>query len=205
MESLLLSSVDSGDDSDLEEEDPQQHLNIVVHGKEEGSIMLDWGVERAAWFEFDSPDLESVLSMMDDTSSNTTAMVTASLSEYNEPYPGKTKGLAKYYNRNKKTGNTTTTFRLETNDELYEGVRFTWIHFPVTPRPWHITRLSLVAKVKPMNYTGSFSSSDDSLTQIWYTGAYGVRLNTEANGFNSVLVERGDRVSIQGDGHPVSG
>ena len=31
---------------------------------------------------------------------------------------------------------------------------------------------------------------------------YGVRLNMEADAFNSVLVDRGDRVSIQGDGHP---
>ena len=40
------------------------------------------------------------------------------------------------------------------------------------------------------------------LTSAWYTGAYGSRLNMENNDFNSILMERGDRVSIQGDGHP---
>ena len=149
----------------------------------EGTLMIDWGVERAAWFEFVSPDLNN---------SADGHTVTASVSEYNKPYPGKTKPLTKYG----------TTYRLETNDELYEGVRFTWIHFPSPSKPWHITSISLVAKVKPVNYTGSFTSSDDTLTESWYTGAYGVRLNMESDGFNSVLVERGDRVSIQGDGHP---
>ena len=155
-------------------------LDIVVQG--EGTFLIDWGVERAAWFEFVSPDLESA----------DFQHVTACLSEYNEKKSEKIKPLTKYG----------TTYRLETNDELYEGVRFTWINFPTPSKPWRITSVSLVAKVKPVNYTGSFSSSDDTLTKSWYTGAYGVRLNMESDGFNSVLVERGDRVSIQGDGHP---
>ena len=140
--------------------------------------MLDWGVERAAWFEFVSPDLENV-----DIGGN----VSASLSEFSEPFPGKKKPVTKYG----------TTYRLETNDELYEGIRYTWIYFPTPSKPWRITSINLVAKIKPVNYTGSFSSSDDTLTKSWYTGAYGVRLNMEADQFNSVLIERGDRVSIQ--------
>ena len=35
-----------------------------------------------------------------------------------------------------------------------------------------------------------------------YSGAYGSRLNMMPYGFNSILIDRGDRVSIQGDGHP---
>ena len=35
----------------------------------------------------------------------------------------------------------------------------------------------LLPQVKPVNYTGSFSSSDDVLERAWYTGAYGSRLN----------------------------
>jgi alpha-L-rhamnosidase len=164
------------------------------------TIVLDWGVERAAWFELQMKAPPS------------TATILASLSEFNEPYPGKTKELTRYGEL---------TYRLETNDELYEGIRFTFLHISfigdddnksdVTSNKHHdeslspsveILDVSLVAKIKPIAYTGSFQSSNDELTQAWYTGAYGVRLNMEANGFNSVLVERGDRVAIQGDGHP---
>ena len=62
--------------------------------------------------------------------------------------------------------------------------------------------LSINPQVKPVNYTGSFTSSDPVLTSSWYSGAYGSRLNMMPYGFNSILMDRGDRVSIQGDGHP---
>lgn len=159
------------------------------------TIMLDWGVERAAWLELVS------------TSPNVPNMVRASLSEYNQPHPTKShKPLTRYGAH---------TYRLETNDELYEGIRFTFLHFTFsdttadkttgttrTPEPIEIADISLVAKIKPVNYTGSFASSNDMITAAWYTGAYGVRLNMEANSLNSILMQRGDRVAIQGDGHP---
>jgi alpha-L-rhamnosidase len=154
------------------------------------TVTLDWGVERAAWFELISGD---------ELSSTDRFQVKASISEYNEPYPGKTRSLTKYGNH---------TYRLETNPQLYEGVRFTFLHFDffeattTVETPIEIRSLSLVAKIKPINYTGAFLSSDRELTQAWYTGAYGVRLNMEENDFNSILIERGDRVAIQGDGHP---
>ncbi|KAG7358401.1 hypothetical protein IV203_014989 [Nitzschia inconspicua] len=165
------------------------------------TIILDWGLERAAWFELQMK-----------TAPN--ANVLASLSEFNEPYPDKTRELSKYGD---------ITYRLETNDELYEGVRFTFLYISfshnidrsnqpngadsfnsATPFPpcVEILDISLVAKIKPIAYTGSFRSSNVELTKTWYTGAYGVRLNMEAEGFNTVLMERGDRVAIQGDGHP---
>lgn len=153
------------------------------------SIMLDWGVERAAWLELTSPD--------DLSAKSTNVKVRAALSEFNIPYPGKTEPLVLYGNQ---------TYRLETNEELYEGVRFTWLMFDfessTTNVPIQISNISLVAKVKPINYTGHFSSSSDLLTQAWYTGAYSVRLNMDEHYFNSILIERGDRVAIQGDGHP---
>lgn len=156
-------------------------LKLKVKG--EGSLCLDWGVERAAWLEIESPDLHE--------QSNVTLQ--AAVSEFNSPYPGKTQTLTRYG---------TTTYRLELNRELYEGVRFAWLYFDAPDKPWHITKISLVAKVKPVAYKGSFDSSTVGLTRIWYTGAYGVRLNMEGDAFNSILIERGDRVSIQGDGHP---
>lgn len=140
-------------------------------------LMIDWGVEYAGWLEFESPDLQ-----------HHSVTVSAAISEFNSPIPGKKRPLTKYKN----------TFRLETNKELYEGVRFTWIYY-TGQEPWHISRLTLVAKAKPVNYTGAFAAFDSTLTQSWYTGAYAVRLNMEADAFNSILVERGDRVAIQGD------
>jgi hypothetical protein len=86
--------------------------SVTVTGT--GSIMFDFGVESAAWLEFDSPDL---------TDSDSVEM---SISEYNEPAVVnagaqnhvKTLAPVKYGN----------TYRLELNKELYEGVRFGWIH-----------------------------------------------------------------------------
>ena len=122
-------------------------------------------------------------------------------SEYNEPWPGKIQALKSYAGGQ---------HRLETNAQLYEGVRFAWIIFdpPATTEPaaevapWHITGLKIACQSKPVNYTGSFNSSDAVLAQSWYSGAYGSRLNMMPYGFNSILMDRGDRVSIQGDGHP---
>ena len=132
---------------------------VTVHGP--GALRLDFGVERAAWFEFESADLGTQA-----------GAVSASISEFNSPYPGKTMPLKAYGS----------TYRLETNTELYEGVRFAWIFFkPTSPdaavaRPWHITNISLVAKIKPVQYTGSFASKDDVLTKVWYSGACGAGL-----------------------------
>lgn len=101
-------------------------------------------------------------------------------------------------------------YRLETNDQLYEGVRFAWIIYDpditstnVSTRgnttagaatPWKITGVRLQSQVRPVNYTGSFKASDAMLTGSWYSGAYGSRLNMMPYGFNSILIDRGDRV-----------
>jgi len=141
---------------------------LSKHKAEEGShilqvsksatLMLDFGVEIAGWFEFISPNLGA---------SNVT--VRAGLSEFNSPYPGKTKEVKQYGS---------STFRLETNDELYEGVRFTWLFFDFpgdhglrAVDPLVISNVSLVGKVKPVNYTGSLESSDAALNKVWYTGS----------------------------------
>jgi alpha-L-rhamnosidase len=157
---------------------------IDVVGK--GDLMLDFGAVHAGWIEFESDDL-------DDT-------VEVSISEYNEPAivnegainPVKTKAPRKYGN----------TYRLELNDELYEGVRFAWIHVRRFSKPWRIKNIRLVAQVKPVNYNGSFSCSDTMLTRIWYTGAYTVRLNLLQDHFGAILMERSDRHSWTGDAYP---
>lgn len=151
-----------------------------------GSVRFDFGVESAAWLEFDSPDLSGDVEM--------------SVSEYNEPaivndgpqHPVKTFKPVKHGN----------TYRLELNSELYEGVRFGWIHVRSFDKPWHITAVRLVCQTKPANYEGSFACSDPQLTRIWYTGVYGVRLNMLRDYFSALLMERGDRHSWTGDAHP---
>ncbi len=68
----------------------------------------------AAWVEFDSPDCPGGIEM--------------SISEYNEPGHDKTKVPVKYGD----------TYRLELNRELYDGVRFAWIHVKSSAGLWHI-------------------------------------------------------------------
>ncbi|TSJ44095.1 Bacterial alpha-L-rhamnosidase [Mucilaginibacter corticis] len=155
---------------------------IVVNGK--GDIRFDFGQTNAALLEFDSPDLQDSVQM--------------SISEYNQPpnyssnYPPKTLSPKKHGN----------TYRLELNPDLYEGVRFGWIHMRSFSKTWHITAVRLVCQVRPTNYKGSFSCSDTLLTRIWYTGAYTVKLNLLKDYLGAILMNRGDRFSWTGDAHP---
>lgn len=150
-----------------------------------GSVRFDFGVESAAWLEFDSPDL--------------TGSVEMSISEYNEPAIENTgplhriKTLAPVRHGN--------TYRLELNSELYEGVRFGWIHVRKFEKPWHVTAVRAVCQAKPTNYNGTFSSSDELLTRIWYSGAYVVKVNFCKDYFGAILMDRGDRISWTGDAH----
>jgi alpha-L-rhamnosidase len=149
--------------------------NVTVKGT--GSIRIDFGLENGAWIEFDSPDFTGIVEM--------------SISEYNEPGIHKTDKPVKYGN----------TYRLELNKELYDGVRFAWIHVKSFNTPWHITGIRAVCQVKPTNYNGSFSCSDPLLTKIWYMSAYGVKASLCSNYFGSILMDRGDRMSWTGDAH----
>lgn len=157
---------------------------VTVNGT--GWIRIDFGVESAGWLEIESDDLSGSIEM--------------SISEYNEPAIVnigaesriKTKTPVRYGN----------IYRLELNSELYEGVRFGWIHVKRFLQPWHIKGIRLVCQVKPVNYTGSFSCSDSMLTRIWYTGAYVVKLNLLEDYFSAILMDRGDRYSWTGDAHP---
>lgn len=159
---------------------------VTVNGS--GSICADFGVESAAWLEFDSPDL-----------GDSGPTVEMSVSEYNEPgvvnpgpaHPVKTLAPIRHG----------TTYRLELNALLFEGVRFGWIHIRQFTRPWHITGMRLVCQAKPVNYNGSFSCSDPLLTHIWYTGAYGIRVNFRSDYICASLMDRGDRYSWTGDAH----
>ena len=157
--------------------------DVTVKGT--GSIRVDFGQVNAAWLEFDSDDKHGKVEM--------------SISEYNQPAVVnvgaqnrfKTKEPVRYGN----------TYRLELNDQLYEGVRYGWIHVRSFDTIWHIKNIRLVCQVKPTNYEGSFSCSDTMLTRIWYTGAYGVKLNLLKDYFGAILMERSDRFSWTGDAY----
>lgn len=149
--------------------------NVQVQGI--GSIRIDFGVELGAWIEFDSPDC--------------TGGVEMSISEYNEPGVEKTAEPVKYGN----------TYRLELNKELYEGVRFAWIHIKSFKSNWHITGIRAVCQVKPTNYNGSFHCSDPVLNKSWYMSIYGVKASLCKDYFGAILMDRGDRMSWTGDAH----
>ncbi len=150
---------------------------VTVKGP--GSIRIDFGVEMPAWIEFDSPDCPGGVEM--------------SISEYNEPGINKTLEPKKYGD----------TFRLELNEELYDGVRFAWIHVNSHTSDWHITDVRAVNQVKPTNYNGSFSCSDQMLTRIWYLSAYSVKASMCEDYFGAIIMDRGDRMSWTGDAHPI--
>ncbi|MDR1602317.1 MAG: hypothetical protein LBS42_07815 [Tannerella sp.] len=170
--------------------DKPEHVQIKdlssVRVKEECVLMFDFGQVNAAWFEFDSKNFDGEIEM--------------SISEYNEPavftigaeHPVKTMAPKQYGD----------TYRLELNRELYEGVRFAWIHVKKLNRPADLSNIRLVCQVKPVNYEGSFSCSDTMLTRIWYTGAYDVKLNLLHDYIGAILMERSDRHSWTGDAHP---
>jgi len=149
------------------------------------SLMFDFGQVNAGWLEFDSDNMDAEIEM--------------SISEFNEPavfnlgsqHPVKTARPARYGN----------TYRLELNNELYEGVRFGWIHLKKLNRPATIKNVRLICQIKPTNYEGSFSCSDKTLTRMWYIGAYTVKLNLLKDHFGAILMERSDRHSWTGDAH----
>lgn len=158
--------------------------NKVIEVNGAGDIRFDFGQNNAGWLEFESSDLNGEVEM--------------SISEYNQT-PNYPSNYVPKTLTPKKHGNT---YRLELNPELYEGVRFGWIHVRSFSKKWHISGLRLVCQTRPVNYRGSFSCSDTTLTRIWYTGAYTVKLNLLKDYMGAILMNRGDRISWTGDAHP---
>jgi len=160
--------------------------NLPINISGSCDLLFDFGRESAGWLEFDSDDPKEKIVM--------------SISEYREPailnsgaqHPIKTLAPIRHGS----------TYRLELNDQLYEGVRFGWIHIKSVNKPFNISDVRLVCQVKPTNYLGSFSCSNPILTRIWYTGAYTVKLNLRKDFFGAILMERSDRFSWTGDAYP---
>lgn len=159
--------------------------NVEVTGN--GTVVLDFGAEFAGWLEIDSPDLSGAVEL--------------GVSEYNRPAfvnagpksPSKTAAPKKYG---------AASYRLELNDELYEGVRFGFLRVAGFRKPFHVTGVRLVCQTKPVNYNGSFRSDSGMLNRIWAVAAYDVRVNLKKDYFSAILVDRGDRYSWTGDAYP---
>ena len=158
---------------------------VTVSGA--GGLVCDFGVELPAWLEFDSPDLLP----------RDLGLVTLGSSEYGEVDvigKGPKQRTPVAYNG---------TYRLETNAQLYEGVRYGFLSLSAPPsRPFTVTAFRAVAQAKAVNYTGAFSAaSSPRLTSIWYAAAYTVRANLEPGYMGAILEDRGDRISWAGDAH----
>lgn len=156
--------------------------NVTIKGT--GRILLDFGVESAAWLEIESPDLSGDVEF--------------GISEYNE-YAILNGSFIK---KGKPVKVGPNTYQLLLSKEPYEGVRFGFVHINSFDKPWHITKARVICQTKPTNYNGSFKCSDPMLTKIWYVGAYGVKLNLLKDYFGAILMDRSDRHSWTGDAHP---
>ena len=147
-----------------------------------GAFQVDFATESAAWVELDSPDISDA----------DAALLVLGFSEW--------AGQALKQQAPKRYG---ATFRLETNVQLYEGVRYGFVALTAAPSvPFTITAVRAVSQAKAVNYTGAFAAAgDDLVTRVWYTAAFTVRLNLERDYFGAILVDRGDRISWTGDAH----
>jgi alpha-L-rhamnosidase len=112
---------------------------ITVQGN--GTLIIDFGVEMPAWLEFDSFNLQPA----------DLVKITLGISEYNVvDYVGSFKSgpAVEYCAPSSKGAVSLCTYRLETNSELYEGVRYGFITLDATPAsPFTITGLRAVSQV----------------------------------------------------------
>lgn len=112
-------------------------------------------------------------------------------------------------------------YRLELNPELYEGLRYGWIHAMALdasspPPTFTVTALYAVCQVLPINYVDHAfegggpavpagaepGAGASALNEVWYTAIYTMRVALLKDGvFGSILMDRGDRFSWTGDAH----
>lgn len=159
-----------------------------------GEITLRFEAEAASWIEIDSDDL---------TDAAAASLLRVGISENRLHAPLE-------WGEPKRVGNSTT-FRLQLNPQLYEGVRYSFVNISGPPAwPWRLS-LRRVSQVLPTNYYGSFHSSDEYLTRLWWVGAYTTRAtfvsmldpttNATVAYLGSILMNRGDRIAFLGDAH----
>ena len=126
-------------------------------------VTFDFGVETASWLELDVTGLSPGDVGKIDLASGEANQVTF--------VGGYKRGAPKAYTA---AGGRVATLRLETNGELYEGMRYGFLNVtaPLTT-PFVVTAVRAVVQVRPQNYAGSFFSAGDPLLEaVWWTGAY---------------------------------
>lgn len=157
--------------------------NMTINGL--GTVRLDFGLENPAWLELDivgPPGVETCLML--------------GIGEMDEVYQWghrvKSMPPVRYGD----------TIRLETNPQLYEGVRFAFINVNSTPSAaFRVVGLRLVCQAMPVNYSATFAGATQLESQVWAAAVYTVRTNLEPDGFGAVLIDRGDRIAWVGDDH----
>eukprot|EP01047_Picozoa_sp_COSAG01_P023151 COSAG01_NODE_1395_length_10476_cov_11.562331_9_plen_382_part_00 len=121
---------------------------MVVSGP--GSVGFDFGSECAGWLEFDSPDLELPSVAVSLSSSEFT------LPQFTTPTNENNRG-----NCTKPARAVTGTpgrYQLAINSQLYEGLRYAWLHVEAIAggqapiKQFTVTNFTAVCQVIPMNY-----------------------------------------------------
>jgi hypothetical protein len=170
-----------------------------------GTLVIDFGVETPGWVEFDSADLSAAdaAALVLATSEYAAPDFVAAYKQGRPTVYGAACGGGRSLTKNKPQSNACT-YRLETNPELYEGLRFAFLTLAVAPaQPFTITALRAVVQAKPVTYAGAFAAAGDpQLARIWSVGAFTVRATMQASYMGSILEDRGDRIAWTGDLHP---
>ena len=158
-----------------------------------GQITLQFENEAASWLELESDDLTDAAA----------AELRIGISENRLRAPQETGSPQRVEG---------TTFRLQLNPQLYEGVSFAFLNITQPPaRPWRLRAVRRITQAVPANYGGSLDASDGRLARLWWVGAYTTRAtfvserdpktNTTTAYLGSILMNRGDRIAFLGDAH----
>eukprot|EP01044_Picomonas_judraskeda_P010718 COSAG03_NODE_1401_length_4156_cov_765.744209_6_plen_239_part_01 len=118
-----------------------------------GTLCLDFGLETAAWIEFQSPDLDSAADGAPAASS-----VSIGMGEFNAP--DKTKASPVRMASGSGDGSNTFVSCYEAcgSTENYEGVRFVWVMLAANAAgPMMLTNISVIAQVRPLTVDLSFT------------------------------------------------
>jgi hypothetical protein len=151
---------------------------MVVSGP--GSVGFDFGSECAGWLEFDSPDLELPSVAVSLSSSEFT------LPQFTTPTNENNRG-----NCTKPARAVTGTpgrYQLAINSQLYEGLRYAWLHVEAIAggqaiKQFTVTNFTAVCQVIPMNYADHAFEADGpapavgaepgagatALEEVWYS------------------------------------
>ena len=161
-----------------------------------GTLLVDFGVWNlllAAWVELRSPDLTPT--------EVASGCVTMSVGESRVPQfftpsrlsPGvknATNPLFEGWKTALPFPYADGVFRLELNAQLYEGVRYGFLHVNSSCgcfKPFTIMSIVAQAQAKPANWAAFKTPDNPILERAWYVGGYTVKLNLQVDTIGSIL------------------